>query len=173
VTGPRAPGRVSVGAAILALSLLAGAAALTVVAFRGPARTSSLQDRVHGVASTLRCPVCQNLSVADSPSRLAQQMRGTIAAELKAGRTPEQIRAEFVGAYGEWILLSPPKHGIDLVAWAGPALMVLGGLVVAGVALRRWTAGKGEEAGEALSQTDRGLLEQALSKIPDETEEVR
>jgi cytochrome c-type biogenesis protein CcmH len=100
-------------------------------------------------------------------------MRETIAAELQAGRSPEQIRAEFVGAYGEWILLSPPKHGIDLVAWAGPALMLLGGLVVAGVALRRWTAGQGEEEGEALSHGDRGLLEQALSKIPDEPEEVR
>jgi cytochrome c-type biogenesis protein CcmH len=172
VTGPRAASWVSVGAAILALSLLAGAAALTVVAFRGPGRTSSLQDRVHGVASTLRCPVCQNLSVADSPSRLAQQMRETIAAELQAGRSSEQIRAEFVGAYGEWILLSPPKHGIDLVAWAGPVLMVLVGLVVGGLALRKWTAGQGEEAGEALSARDRGLLEKALSKIPDEPEEV-
>ena len=133
--------RLSLSAGVLAGVLLVAAAALAVVALRGPSAPRSMNDRVRSVASTLRCPVCQNLSVADSPSRLAQQMRATIAEELAAGRTPQQIRSEFTASYGEWILLAPPKHGIDLIAWLGPLLLVLGALAAGLAAVRRWTAG--------------------------------
>jgi cytochrome c-type biogenesis protein CcmH len=152
---------------VLASALMAAAAALALVAFSAPDPTGSPQEQVQAVGETLRCPVCQNLSVADSPSRTAQQMREQIAAGLKSGRTPDQIRAEFVAAYGEWILLAPPKKGIDLLAWIGPAALLLGGLVVALLALRRWTSAgvhsRPEDQSEPLSAEDRRLLERALA----------
>jgi cytochrome c-type biogenesis protein CcmH len=163
------------GALALALALLAGVGGLVYVATRGPAEAGSMQDRVHSVAASLRCPVCQNLSVADSPSRLAQQMRETIATELAAGRTPSQIRAEFVSAYGEWILLAPPKSGIDLVAWAGPLLLLVGALLLAVRTLRRWTSNRSEgshaHATGDLSPDDRRLLESALATAADDMAE--
>ena len=36
-----------------------------------------LEDKTKTVASELRCPVCQGLSIQDSPSELSQQMRST------------------------------------------------------------------------------------------------
>ena len=137
-----------------------------------------MNDRVRSVASTLRCPVCQNLSVADSPSRLAQQMRATIGEELAAGRTPQQIRSEFTASYGEWILLAPPKHGIDLIAWLGPLLLVLGALAAGLAAVRRWTAGRvayergpvGGGGVMTISASDRRLLERALQDSVEEPE---
>ena len=80
----------------LAAALLAAAAVAGFVAARGPTPPTTLQDRVRAVASTLRCPICQDLSVADSPSGLAQQMRATIAQDLQAGMSPERIRAGFL-----------------------------------------------------------------------------
>lgn len=166
--------RRSWAAVALAVALVSAAIALAVVAARGPARANSLQERVRAVASTLRCPVCQNLSVADSPSRLASQMRDTIAGEIQAGRTPDQIRAEFAVSYGEWVLLAPPKHGIDMTVWLAPLVLLIGGLAVAVVAVRRWTAGSAPDdaaagtTGSALSDADRVLLERAMAAGPED-----
>src|SRR5204862_5593929 len=135
----------------------------------------NLQDRVRSVASTLRCPVCQNLSVADSPSRLATQMRATIGQELRSGRTPAQIRQEFASAYGEWILLAPPKHGIDMAVWLAPLILLIGGLTISVVSVRRWTAGAPPEPSPgvgdepAMSEADRRLLERAMASMPEES----
>jgi cytochrome c-type biogenesis protein CcmH len=164
------------GAAFLVGILVASAIALAVIAFGGSAPSASLQDRVRSVASTLRCPVCQNLSVADSPSRLATQMRTTIGQELQSGRTAAQIRQEFASAYGEWILLAPPKHGIDMSVWLAPVVLLVGGLVISVVAVRRWTAGATPEPATgavdeaAISGADRSLLDRALANAPEDPE---
>jgi cytochrome c-type biogenesis protein CcmH len=114
------------------------AVAALAIALVGNAGPRTLSERVDEVAESLRCPVCQNLSVADSTSGVAGEMRRSIAAQLRAGRSPDQIRTRFVAAYGEWIMLSPRARGAGLVAWAIPVIVVLGGVTVGGLALRRW-----------------------------------
>jgi cytochrome c-type biogenesis protein CcmH len=97
------------------------------------------EDTVQKIAAQLRCVVCQSLSVADSPSETAQQMRGVIREQLAAGRTPEQIKAYFVDKYGLWILLEPPRQGFSLLVWVVPYVGLLGGLVLVGLVVRRWS----------------------------------
>jgi cytochrome c-type biogenesis protein CcmH len=151
------------------------AAALVAIALRGPAHAPTTADQVHTIAAGLRCPVCRDLSVADSPAPLAQQMRDTIAKDLKAGRTADQIRAEFVASYGESVLLSPPRDGIGLVAWLAPALLVAAGVGVAVAAVRRWRqeppspAGPaGREAEARIGAADRRRLDRALDRLDEE-----
>ncbi|HWJ15967.1 MAG TPA: cytochrome c-type biogenesis protein [Gemmatimonadaceae bacterium] len=102
-------------------------------------RDSALEARTSAVAAQLRCPVCQGLSIQDSPSELAQSMRSLVRDQLAQGKTPEQVKAYFVSKYGEWILLSPPPHGFNLLAYLFPMLVVLGGGAVIVFAVRRWT----------------------------------
>jgi len=98
-----------------------------------------LEERVREVASELRCVVCQNLSVADSPSDLAKEMRNLVREQVQQGKSREEIQAYFVSRYGEYVLLSPPKRGFNLLVWGLPFLaIVVGGSVVYLVA-RRWT----------------------------------
>ena len=114
--------------------VLAGAAAVVAAAalIAGGSNDGvrTTDDRVQEVAAGLRCPVCQNLSVADSPSRLAGEMRAEIEAKLDAGETPEQIHAFFVDRYGEWVLLAPTKRGLNLLPWAVPIVGILAGAAV-------------------------------------------
>jgi cytochrome c-type biogenesis protein CcmH len=111
------------GTILLLAAMGAAVVALAVAALRGPDRPATLDARVEAVASTLRCPVCQNLSVADSPSGLAGEMRRTIEERLRAGDGPAEIRADFAAAYGPWILQAPPKEGIILVAVAAAGVL--------------------------------------------------
>ncbi|MGH7256720.1 MAG: cytochrome c-type biogenesis protein, partial [Nitrospirales bacterium] len=67
------------------------------------AQPADLEEQARIIASDLRCPVCQNLSVADSPSELARQMRDLIREQLREGKSPEEIKAYFVSKYGEWV----------------------------------------------------------------------
>lgn len=100
---------------------------------------SALEAMTTVLASELRCPVCQGNSIQDSPSELALQMRDVIRDQLRAGRTPDEVRAYFVDKYGEWILLAPKAQGLNLIVYIVPfAAILLGGLVVWRT-VRKWT----------------------------------
>jgi cytochrome c-type biogenesis protein CcmH len=116
--------------------VVVGLAAL--LAAGGDARPATMDERVHEIAAGLRCPVCMNLSVADSPSRLAGEMRSEIESKLRAGERPEEIRAFFVDRYGEWILLEPVRRGLNLIPWLVPVVgLTVGVALWAGLVRRR------------------------------------
>lgn len=131
------------------LKLLLGAIAIGVIAFSatlGAQADSLLEARTAAVASTLRCPVCQGESIQDSPSELAQQMRSVVRDRLRSGESPEQVKAYFVSRYGEWILLEPKMSGLNVLLYAVPVVLVIGGLALVVVLVRRWTTAAGPTA---------------------------
>jgi cytochrome c-type biogenesis protein CcmH len=91
----------------------------------------TVDPRVAEVARELRCPICQSLSVADSPTELATQMRALIAEKLAVGESPEAVKAYFTTKYGDWILLRPKREGFTWLVW----LLPVAGLLVGGVAV--------------------------------------
>lgn len=142
-------------AAVLAFALLvqAGSPARARAQADRPAPTSPVTRADSAVeaittvlASELRCPVCQGNSIQDSPSELALEMRNVIRDQLRAGKTPDEVRAYFVEKYGEWILLAPKPEGLNLLVYLVPfAAVVIGGAVVWRT-VRRWTATTADSA---------------------------
>jgi cytochrome c-type biogenesis protein CcmH len=114
------------------------AVALMLAVVRHENRTPTFDQRVDAVAAGLRCPVCQDLSVADSPSSVAEAFRAEIARQLREERTPGEVRAYFVSKYGQWILLAPRATGLNVLPWAAPlAALAVGGVAIRAVLRRR------------------------------------
>lgn len=116
-----------------ALLLIAGAALLAALEARPP----SVAERTRQLESELRCPVCQGLSIADSPATLAGEMRSVVGQQVAAGATDAEVRAYFVARYGQWILLQPDTSGPNLLLWAAPGLLLLGGAAIVVARARR------------------------------------
>ena len=113
---------------------------------------SALEAATKALATELRCPVCQGLSIQDSPSELALDMRDVIKEQLRAGRTPDEVRQYFIDKYGEWILLEPRPRGFNLVVYLVPVVALVGGLALVWRAVRRWTAGASDSPAHVSSQ---------------------
>jgi cytochrome c-type biogenesis protein CcmH len=119
----------------------------------------SSAGRTRRLASGLRCPVCQGLSVADSPSPTARAISADIRRRIDAGESNGDIRQAYVDRYGEWVLLEPAGAGLGALVWALPVAGLL--LAAAGLALafRRWR----RDVPAAATEDDRHLVEQALA----------
>ena len=62
---------------------------------------SSAQDRVDGLGSRIKCPVCQGEAIGDSPSETAQAMVEIVKEKVEAGETDSQIVDYFTARYGD------------------------------------------------------------------------
>jgi cytochrome c-type biogenesis protein CcmH len=118
---------------IAALLLLAsGAAKAQDGAPLGPPLSGAALDQAtEEVASLMRCPVCQGLSVADSPASSAVDLKAEVRRQLALGYTKDQVIASFERSYGEFIRLEPKAEGFNWLVWLMPALaLVVGALVI-------------------------------------------
>ena len=95
-----------------------------------PVAGAMLDQRTNEVASLLRCPVCQGLSVADSPSTMAQDMKHQVREFLARGYTQEQILAYFEKSYGQFVLLKPKFSGVSTLVWLLPVAALIFGAVM-------------------------------------------
>ncbi len=126
----------------------------------------TLDQKVQDVASQLKCPVCQDESVADSPSLIAQQMRAVIRQRLQAGESEQQVIDYFVSRYGQQILWSPPWQGFSMLAYLVPFGLFTGGCILLFFILRDWSAfslapggtAKGNDTGAEADDLDEGDL---------------
>ncbi len=126
-----------------------------------PLSGAELDARTADVGALLRCPVCQGLSVADSPATMARNMKAEVREKLAAGYDQEQILVYFERSYGEFVRLEPPMRGVNWLVWIGPIAGLLGGGLVVAWALRR--AGRGATSPEA---AERDAVASSPSGLP-------
>jgi cytochrome c-type biogenesis protein CcmH len=174
MSGPARLARLRAAApALLVIAALAACAVtLAIVATRGRSEPAGEAQQVQQIAAGLHCPVCKDLSVADSPAPLAQQMRQEIAQKLRAGESPDQIRAGFVAAYGESVLMTPPRHGLAGAAYHLPLVVIAVGFLICLMLLRRWLRTPESDpaavSSPPLSASQRRALEVAIARLREE-----
>lgn len=117
------------------LWVLALLALLVIALVTVPSGSSSAQ-RIDHLESLVKCPSCQDLSVAQSTSSSALAVRHEIATLVDRGQSDSQILTTIEDAYGPSILLSPSTAGLGTLLWLLPTALFVG-LVVTALALRR------------------------------------
>ncbi len=118
------------------LSLIVASAALAIdrePAFSDPA----LQSRYDQLSRQLRCLQCRSETIADSNASLAGDLRRQLRELLAAGKSDQEILTYMQDRYGDYVLYKPPMTGRTWLLWAAPALLIAGGLAVAGVVIAR------------------------------------
>lgn len=88
------------------------------------------EQQYRHLTESLRCPKCQNNSIADSNAMIASDMRLKVYELLQNGQTPEQVKKYMVARYGNFVTYEPPVMASTLILWAGPALFVIIGALV-------------------------------------------
>lgn len=144
---------------ILAMGLLMltcnALAAIDTWQFKDEAQEQMFRD----ITAQLRCPKCQNNSVADSNAMIAADMRLKVYELLREGKSRQQIIEYMVARYGNFVTYQPPVTPGTIALWLIPGLFILaGGAVVVTCARRRLTQGNG------LSDAERHRLARLLNK---------
>ena len=111
----------------------------------------ALEERVTAVATELRCLVCQNQTLADSHAPLAVDLRNQIRERMRAGASERDIVDFMVERYGDFVLYRPPLKATTVLLWAGPIVLMIGGLALLFIRLKR----RGKEPEQALSDEER------------------
>ena len=105
-----------------------------------PLAGEPLFRRTNELAALLRCPVCQGLSVADSPSEMAVNMKAQVKELLARGYTEEQILQYFELSYGQFVLLKPKFEGMSSLVWVIPVAALLLGVFIVFFKIRKLEA---------------------------------
>ncbi|MCO7223612.1 cytochrome c-type biogenesis protein [Pleionea sp. CnH1-48] len=82
------------------------------------------QARYQQLINEIRCPKCQNQSIADSNAGISEDLRDLIYEKIMAGESDEAIVAFLTERYGDFISYKPSMRGANLILWFGPFLFI-------------------------------------------------
>jgi cytochrome c-type biogenesis protein CcmH len=125
------------GSALL-VALLTFASVLHAQAIEPMPFANHVQEvRFQQLTAQLRCPMCQNETLADSNAPIARDLRNQIFQLMQHGQSDEQIKQYLVARYSDYVLYDPPLKTGTMLLWFGPLLILLGGAGVVLVAIRK------------------------------------
>ena len=141
----------------IAVCLLLAALVVGGGAWVGPAHAQAPEgaydeEEAQAIDQMLMCPVCPAESIDQAQVPLARQMRQRVREMLAEGATRQEVLDYFADRYGQNVLASPPKSGLNLLAWILPIAGLLAALAVALLVLRAMK-GRNDGASEEAALT--------------------
>ncbi len=95
------------------------------------------EQRYENILSELRCLVCQNQTVAESSSDLANDLRIEVKEMIEKGASDQEIFDFMSDRYGDFVLYNPPLKPRTLLLWIGPFVLLIGGVMLAILLVRK------------------------------------
>jgi cytochrome c-type biogenesis protein CcmH len=121
----------------------------------------ALEKRARALDFEIRCVKCQSEAIASSNADWAKDARRAVREMIGGGATDAEVKAFFVQRYGEVVLMEPNASGANLLLWlAGPA-MLIAGVGIGGVYIRRRNAATPDTV---LSEDEEAQLAEILKK---------
>lgn len=116
------------GMLMLVLMMAAPARATTDVM---PFRNEAQEQQFRQLTEQLRCPKCQNNSIADSNAMIATDMRRKVYDLMQEGKSRQEIIDYMVARYGNFVTYDPPLTPLTVLLWVLPlAAIVAGGWII-------------------------------------------
>ena len=98
----------------------------------------AINARYQAMIREVRCLVCENRSIAESPSDVAEDLKRVILEMIVEGKSDAEIARFLAERYGDSILYRPPVQPNTWALWGGPAaLLLLGAFVFARIVAAR------------------------------------
>ena len=102
-------------------------AAIDVMPFKDEAQ----EQRFRQLTEQLRCPKCQNNSIADSSSMIATDLRQKVYELMQEGKSKQEIIDYMVARYGNFVTYDPPLTPLTILLWVLPvAAVATGGWII-------------------------------------------
>lgn len=95
------------------------------------------EARYRALAAEFRCPKCLNTNLSGSDAPIAADLRREVARLVREGVSDQDIRDHLQARYGDFVLYDPPLRMDTLILWLGPALLIVVGLGVIVLVVRR------------------------------------
>jgi cytochrome c-type biogenesis protein CcmH len=89
-------------------------------------------DQVNAIAKTLYCPVCENITLDTCATAACADWRDEIRLQLEAGRTENQIVADFVQRFGDRVVGTPQDSVLRSLSLVTPWIIIAGVLLIVG-----------------------------------------
>lgn len=120
---------------MLALVISGSARATTDVM---PFKDEAQEQQFRQLTEQLRCPKCQNNSIADSNAMIATDMRRRVYDLMQEGKSRQEIIDYMVARYGNFVTYDPPLTPLTVLLWVLPlATIVAGGWIIVARTRRR------------------------------------
>ncbi|MCL1115333.1 MULTISPECIES: heme lyase NrfEFG subunit NrfF [Shewanella] len=100
-------------------------------------KTTENQQRALSLAHQLRCPQCQNQNLVDSNSPVAQDLRLEVYKMVDNGKSDAEIIDFMTSRYGDFVLYKPKLDSKTYVLWLGPIGLLVFGLFIGFIFVRR------------------------------------
>ena len=89
-----------------------------------------LRERFSELTRELRCPKCQNESIAESGAPISEDMRERVRRMMREGATDEEIRQAMVDRFGSFVSYRPVFAPHTWALWIGPFVVLVIGVGV-------------------------------------------